>query len=133
MEIPEIKSVHLDYIRYPDVILPIQLQPTYDIVQDREFPEYDYCYCDACRSKFRDLHGEDPMDLEKPEDHEAWNRFRYNQITHLVNEIAISVRNRLLNTIQTICLNSMTEIEFRVRRMLRICRPETGLMYTPKR
>jgi uncharacterized lipoprotein YddW (UPF0748 family) len=94
MEIPEIKSVHLDYIRYPDVILPIQLQPTYDIVQDREYPEYDYCYCDACRSKFSGLHGEDPMELEKPEDHEAWNRFRYNQITHLVNEIAISVRNR---------------------------------------
>ncbi|MCC5908366.1 MAG: family 10 glycosylhydrolase [Balneolaceae bacterium] len=94
MEIPEIKSIHLDYIRYPDVILPIQLQPTYDIVQDREYPEYDYCYCDACRSKFRDLHGEDPMDLEKPEDHEIWNRFRYNQVTHLVNQIAVSVRNR---------------------------------------
>lgn len=94
MAISEIKSIHLDYIRYPDVILPIQLQPVYDIVQDREYPEYDYCYCDACRAKFKELHGEDPMDLEKPEDHEVWNRFRYNQVTHLVNEIAIKVRNR---------------------------------------
>lgn len=94
MKIPEIKSIHLDYIRYPDVILPIQLQPVYGIVQDREYPEYDYCYCSGCRTKFKDLHGEDPMDLEKPEDHEIWNRFRYNQVTQLVNQIAVSVRDR---------------------------------------
>ncbi len=94
LEVSEIKSVHLDYIRYPDVILPIQLQPVYDIVQDREYPEYDYCYCEACRNKFKELHGEDPMELEKPEDHEVWNRFRYNQVTHLVNQIAVKVRNR---------------------------------------
>lgn len=90
----EIKSVHLDYIRYPDVILPIQLQPIYNIVQDREYPEYDYCFCEACRSKFRELHGEDPMDLEKPSHHQVFNRFRFNQITHLVNNIAIKVHNR---------------------------------------
>lgn len=90
----EIKSVHLDYIRYPDVILPIQLQPTYDIVQDREYPEYDYCFCEACRSKFRELHGEDPMDLENPSDHQVFSQFRYNQVTHLVNKIAIKVHNR---------------------------------------
>lgn len=93
INISEIKSIHLDYIRYPDVILPIQLQPGYGIVQDREYPEYDYCYCTACRSEFQRLHGEDPMELERPEDHEIWNRFRYNQITHLVNELAIRVRN----------------------------------------
>lgn len=94
LAISEIKSVHLDYIRYPDVILPIQLQPEYGIVQDREYPEYDYCYCEACRGKFKELHGEDPIELEKPEDHEVWNRFRYNQITHLVNQIAVKVRNK---------------------------------------
>lgn len=94
LQYSEIASVHLDYIRYPDVILPIQLQPTYDIVQDREYPEYDYCYCEACRAKFRDLHGEDPIELRDPAEHEVWNRFRYNQITHLVNKIAIQVHNR---------------------------------------
>lgn len=93
MAIDEIKSVHLDYIRYPDVILPIQLQPVYNIVQDKEYPEYDYCYCEACRSKFKELHGEDPIEFTRPEEHEVWNRFRYNQITHLVNQIAVKVRN----------------------------------------
>ena len=94
LQYDEIASVHLDYIRYPDVILPIQLQPTYDIVQDKEYPEYDYCFCDACRSKFQELHGEDPMDLENPTDHEVWSQFRYNQVTHLVNKIAIKVHDR---------------------------------------
>lgn len=94
LKISEIKSVHLDYIRYPDVILPIQLQPTYDIVQDKEYPQYDYCYCDVCRAKFKDLHGEDPMELQNPGDHDVWNRFRYNQVTHLVNQIALKVHNR---------------------------------------
>ena len=94
LQYDEIASVHLDYIRYPDVILPIQLQPTYDIVQDKEYPEYDYCFCDACRSKFQELHGEDPMDLENPSDHEVWSQFRYNQVTHLVNKIAIKVHDK---------------------------------------
>ncbi|MBT6148197.1 MAG: family 10 glycosylhydrolase, partial [Gemmatimonadetes bacterium] len=45
-------GIHLDYIRFPDVILAEALQPTYDIVQDREYPEYDYCYCQLCRETF---------------------------------------------------------------------------------
>jgi hypothetical protein len=94
LNISEIKSVHLDYIRYPDVILPIQLQPTYGIVQDKEYPQYDYCYCDACRTKFRELYGEDPMENQNPGDHQVWNQFRYDQVTHLVNQIAIQVHNR---------------------------------------
>ncbi|MFO7845339.1 MAG: family 10 glycosylhydrolase [Balneolaceae bacterium] len=94
LQIDEIKSVHLDYIRFPDVILPIQLQPTYDIVQDKEYPEYDYCYCSACRQAFQDQHGADPMDLNDPAEHETWNHFRYNRITHLVNRIATVVHDQ---------------------------------------
>lgn len=96
LKISEIKSIHLDYIRYPDVILPVQLQPTYNIVQDKEYPEYDYCYCDTCRTKFNNLYGKDPieMDLDYNEDRNTWNRFRYNQVTHLVNQIAIRVHNK---------------------------------------
>ena len=41
--VPGLASVHLDYIRYPDVILPIALWPKYNLVQDREHPEFDYC------------------------------------------------------------------------------------------
>ena len=91
LKLGDIASVHLDYIRFPDVILPIQLQPTYDIVQDKEYPQYDYCYCGACREAFRNQHGEDPTELEDPAGHAEWNRFRYNRITHLVNKIAFRV------------------------------------------
>ena len=48
----DVDGVHLDYIRYPDVILAESLQPHYDIVQDKEYPQYDYCYCDVCRAGF---------------------------------------------------------------------------------
>jgi len=93
LKLSEIKSVHLDYIRYPDVILPIQLQPTYGIVQDKEYPQYDYCFCDACRSKYENLYGKDPMDLENPTEDETFSQFRYNQVTHLVNKVSIKVHN----------------------------------------
>jgi uncharacterized lipoprotein YddW (UPF0748 family) len=93
LKLSKIKSVHLDYIRYPDVILPIQLQPGYGIVQDKEYPQYDYCFCDACRSKYENLYGEDPMDLENPTENETFSRFRYNQVTHLVNLVAMKVHN----------------------------------------
>ena len=47
-------SVHLDYIRYPDVILPVALWPKYNLVQDKEYPDFDFCYCDVCRERFED-------------------------------------------------------------------------------
>lgn len=94
LQYSEISSVHLDYIRFPDVILPIQLQPTYGIVQDKEYPQYDYCYCDACRTAFKEQHGIDPMEIDDPAGHEVWNRFRYNRITHLVNKVAFDVHEK---------------------------------------
>ena len=39
----ELTGIRLDYIRQLDVILASGLQPSYGIVQDREYPEYDYC------------------------------------------------------------------------------------------
>ena len=41
-DIPGLTSVHLDYVRYVDVILGADLQAKYDLVQDRQFAEYDY-------------------------------------------------------------------------------------------
>lgn len=87
----EIKSIHLDYIRYPDVILPIDLQPKYDIVQDKEYPEYDYCYCEVCREKFQEKYGIDPLKLDNPAEEEDWLRFRYDRVTTLVNKLALQV------------------------------------------
>ena len=81
-------SVHLDYIRYPDVILPIALWPTYGIVQDKEYPEYDYCYCQVCREAFKRQSGLDPADMPDPPAQAAWRQFRYDAITGVVSMLA---------------------------------------------
>lgn len=84
-------SIHLDYVRYVDVILGADLQPKYDLVQDHEMPEYDYGYHPIAREQFKALFGIDPMDLEHPELSTEWRQFRLNAITTLVNEIAEEV------------------------------------------
>jgi uncharacterized lipoprotein YddW (UPF0748 family) len=88
LRIPGLDGIHLDYIRYPDVILPQALWPKYGITQDREYPPYDYCYCRLCRDKFRSLHGSDPFTMEHPDTNAAWKQFRYDQVTSLVNELS---------------------------------------------
>ncbi len=80
-------GVHLDYIRLPDVILAEALQPKYNLVQDREMPEYDYCYHPLTRERFEAETGIDPLkDLEDPSASSEWRQFRYDLITGLVNE-----------------------------------------------
>jgi uncharacterized lipoprotein YddW (UPF0748 family) len=84
----ELGGIHLDYIRYPDVILPIALQSDYDLVQDHEMPQYDFCYCEVCREHFRERSGLDPFELLHPDESEAWRQYRYDQVTLLVNRIS---------------------------------------------
>lgn len=81
----DVDGVHLDYVRYPDVILAKGLWPKYNVIQDREYPRFDYCYCGTCRTKFREQHGIDPMDIEEPSVNREWLQFRYDQVTGLVN------------------------------------------------
>ena len=52
-DIPEVDYVHLDYIRYVDVILSRGLWEKYGLVMDEEYPTADYCYCDACVEDFK--------------------------------------------------------------------------------
>jgi uncharacterized lipoprotein YddW (UPF0748 family) len=85
----DVDGIHLDYIRYPDVILAKGLWSKYNIVQDKEYPEYDYCYCDTCRKKFKDQTGADPLELEDPALNKEWVQFRYDQVTNLVNATLI--------------------------------------------
>lgn len=86
--IKELAGIHLDYIRFPDVILAEALQPVYNIIQDREYPEYDYCYCDNCRRLFREQTGIDHLTgLDDPSESREWRQFRYDSITNLVNTI----------------------------------------------
>ncbi len=86
-DIKGLAGVHLDYIRYPDVILPVGIQPKYNLVQDREFPEFDYCYCQVCRKLFHEKTGRDPLELEDPSRDDTWVRFRYDSVTKLVNRL----------------------------------------------
>ncbi len=93
-EDPSIDGVHLDYIRHSDVILPVGLWSRYDLVQDREYPEFDYCYCDVCRQTFSAETGVDPMALRDPSSNVAWREFRWNSVTEVVRILADAVRDR---------------------------------------
>jgi uncharacterized lipoprotein YddW (UPF0748 family) len=89
-----IRGIHLDYIRYPDVILPEALQPKYGLVQDKEYPQFDFCYCEVCRKKFKDAEGVDPLEIPDPPAHEAWRKYREATITVLVNRLAAAVHKK---------------------------------------
>lgn len=85
---PGLDGIHLDYIRYCDVILPRGLWERYDLVQDRELPEFDFCYCDECRAQFESLTGRDPFGLDDPPSDPDWARFRWDSVTRVVTELA---------------------------------------------
>jgi hypothetical protein len=78
-----LKGLSLDYHRFVDVILPENIQPKYDIVQDKEYAQWDYGYHPAMIEQFMDKQGYDPRDLEDPSTDQKWNQFRYDQITEI--------------------------------------------------
>ncbi|MCB0652657.1 MAG: family 10 glycosylhydrolase [Saprospiraceae bacterium] len=88
VKIEGLKGLSLDYNRYVDVILPENIQPKYNIVQDKEYPEWDYGYHPAMIEKFMALHGYDPRELEDPSTDQTWKQFRYDQITEIANLLA---------------------------------------------
>lgn len=81
-----VASVHLDYIRYSDVYLPIGLLPKYDLVQNEELPQFDFCYCDVCVSEFEKLHHKNPRDFENPAIDMEWKNFRLNRVKAIVDD-----------------------------------------------
>lgn len=85
--IDRLKGIHLDYVRYPDVILPKALQPKYGLVQDREYPEFDFCYCETCRDTFLEESGIDMYELEDPTQSTEWRQYRYDSVSRLVNRL----------------------------------------------
>ncbi|WP_258098222.1 hypothetical protein [Marinoscillum pacificum] len=85
-EVPGVASVHLDYIRYSDIFLPIGLLPKYDLVQNEELPEFDFCYCDKCIEKFESIHHKNPREMEHPELDLEWKQFRLNQVKAVVDD-----------------------------------------------
>jgi len=93
-DIEGLRGIHLDYIRYSDVILPKGLWSKYNLVMDREYPEFDFCYCDVCISNFKDQTGIDPSKLKDPSINKEWRQYRYDSITNLVNKLADIVHQK---------------------------------------
>jgi uncharacterized lipoprotein YddW (UPF0748 family) len=87
-EVDGLASVHLDYVRYCDVILGEALQPKYNLVQDHEMPEYDFGYHPEARKEFEKIFGVDPIKMDHPELSNEWRQFRLNAVTSLVNELS---------------------------------------------
>jgi len=87
-QVDGLASVHLDYVRFCDVILGKELQPKYNLVQDHEMPEYDFGYHTEARKRFEKIFGKDPMKMDHPELSNEWRQFRLNAVTSLVNELS---------------------------------------------
>jgi uncharacterized lipoprotein YddW (UPF0748 family) len=90
-EIDGLQSIHLDYIRHPDVILPKALWPKYNLVQDKEYPQFDYGYDAACRAQYKAKSGVDPLEIADPPADAAWREFRWGTVTALVNQLSDAV------------------------------------------
>lgn len=81
-------SVHLDFIRYNDVVLGRHLQKhKFKIQQDTYRAEYDFGYHPMAIAKFKQQFGYSPLDLQAPWMSPEWLQFRLNEISSLVNEI----------------------------------------------
>lgn len=86
-DIPEVDYIHLDYIRFVDVILARGLWDKYGLVMNEEYPVADYCYCDKCVTDFKAATGIDIKSIEDPSTCPEWAQFRCDLITRLVNRI----------------------------------------------
>ena len=89
-----VDGIHLDYIRFCDVILPVDLWKNYKLVQTQELPEYDFCYCETCRTRYKLITGMDIHAIEYASDSPSWLQFRYDSITNVVNLLSDEVKNK---------------------------------------
>ena len=89
-----LSSVHLDYVRYCDNILPINLQKYYKINQTNEFPEYDFGYHPNGRNRFKSMFGVDPIDIVDDQMSKEWKQFRCDAVSSLVKELKFIARNK---------------------------------------
>lgn len=87
-EVDGLNGIAIDYHRFVDVVLPTTLWPKYGIVQDKEYPQWDYGYHPAMIELFMSKYGYDPREQEDPSTDEQWLQFRCDQITEVANEIA---------------------------------------------
>ncbi len=92
-QLDEVDAIHLDYIRFPDVILARGLWEKYGLVMDKEYPGYDYCYCDVCTSGFQQQTGIDIKSVEDPSQVPEWKQYRYDLITNVVGILSDTVHS----------------------------------------
>ena len=71
-EVEGLNGIAIDYHRFVDVILPTTLWSRYGIVQDKEYPEWDFGYHPAMIKLFREKYGYDPREQEDPSTDEKW-------------------------------------------------------------
>jgi uncharacterized lipoprotein YddW (UPF0748 family) len=92
-EVKGIEGVSLDYHRFVDVVLPTTLWSKYGVVQDREYPEWDFGYHPAMIAKFKEKYGYDPREEEDPTMDEKWRQFRCDQIAEVANLFAETIHS----------------------------------------
>ena len=92
-EVDGLDGISLDYHRFVDVVLPTTLWPNYGVVQDREYPEWDFGYHPAMIAKFREQYGYDPREQEDPTSDLNWRQFRCDQISEVANLFAETVHS----------------------------------------
>lgn len=92
-KVEDVASVHLDYIRYSDIFLPIGLLPKYNLEQEVELPEFDFCYCDVCVAEFEKEHHKNPKESKNPAIDMEWKQFRLNKVKAIVDEAYIIAHN----------------------------------------
>ena len=90
-KIDGIEAISIDYHRLVDVVLPTTLWPNYGIVQDREYPQWDYGYHPEMIKAFKEKHGYDPREQEDPSKDEKWLQFRCDMVSEVANLVAETV------------------------------------------
>ena len=93
LEKEDVDGLHLDYIRYPDVVLPVNLWKNYNLDQSTELADYDFCYSPFSKAAFLKETEIDTDQVERPEQSLSWRSFRYRQITKVVNQICAAAKD----------------------------------------
>ena len=88
-----VDGVHLDYIRFSDVILAKALWKKYDVVMDKEYPQWDFCYCDKCTEGFKKSTGIDIKNVKDPSKIDEWKQYRYDLIKNLVSKLTEDIHH----------------------------------------
>lgn len=92
-EVDGLEGIAIDYHRFVDVVLPTTLWPRYGVIQDREYPEWDFGYHPVMIEKFKEEYGYDPREQEDPTADIKWRQFRCDQITEVANLFAQTVHS----------------------------------------